>query len=421
VPLAPLPDWLGAMGAARDYTPVVGVDLPAVLPATHLQALKVSHRIKFLMQTGEDPDDPTRYCYPNGTPDRSRALFAVIQAMLDAGHDNATLASVVMDPRYGISAKVLSQKNARNPRYWEQTKHWVAQEIARAKTKAHIVNPEGDNSLFSLFSPDPWPALADEAYDGLAGEIVWTIEPHTESDPVALLVQLLEMTGNCIGRSPYYLVEATRHYLNLFVALVGKSSKARKGTSADHMKLLLKGIDPVWSACVVGGLSSGEGIIWHVRDPVYGQNKKGEEVCLDEGVTDKRLCLLESEFARALTKTGQEGNVLSAVLRQAWDHGDLRTLVSGRQKALVTASNAHVSMCAHITADELRRLLTDTEAANGFGNRFLWVCVQRSKLLPRGGCYPEEALKPLGEKLAVAIFEARKVTRMRRTEAAEQR
>ena len=88
---------------------------------------------------------------------------------------------------------------------------------------------------------------------------------------------------------------------------------------------------------------------------------------------------------QALAKTGQEGNVLSAVLRQAWDHGDLRTLVSGRQKAPVTASHAHVSMCAHITADEVRRLLTDTEAANGFGNRFLWVCVQRSQLLPQGG------------------------------------
>ena len=104
----------------------------------------------------------------------------------------------------------------------------------------------------------------------------------------------------------------------------------------------------------MGGLSSGEGVIWQVRDPAYGHNKKGEEVCLDEGVEDKRLCILETEFARALAKTGQEGNVLSAVLRQAWDHGDLRTLVSGRQKAPVAASNAHISMIAHITVDEVR-------------------------------------------------------------------
>ena len=433
VVLAPLPDWLRAMGEAMASTPVEGVNLPDVLPLVRLQNLQVSHRIKYLIQTGEDPDDPNRYCYPNGTPDRSRALFAVIQAMLSAGHDDATIASVVMDQRYAISAKVLSQKHARNPRYWEQTKTWVAKEIARAKAKQLLQlsvsgqatrqteTPEQDNSLNSLFAPLPWPELAEQAYYGLAGKIVRTIEPQTESDPVALLVHLLEMTGNCIGRTPYYTVEATRHYLNLFAAFVGKSSKARKGTSADHIKRIFHAIDPAWSARVMGGMSSGEGAIWQVRDAVYGQNKKGEEVCLDEGVEDKRLCILETEFARALAKTGQEGNVLSAVLRQAWDHGDLRTLVSGRQKAPVTASHAHVSICAHITADEVRRLLTDTEAANGFGNRFLWVSVQRSKLLPRGGCYPEVALRPLIAKLSAAIVHARQVTRMHRTAAAEQR
>src|SRR5262249_49589986 len=114
-------------------------------------------------------------------------------------------------------------------------------------------------------------------------------------------------------------------------------------------------------------------------------------------------------------------NVLSAVLRQAWDHGDLHTLVSGRQKAPVTASNAHVSICAHITADEVRRLLTDTEAANGFGNRFLWVCVQRSKLLPSGGCYPATALQPLIEQLQGIIVHARQITHMQRTKDAEKR
>ena len=197
----------------------------------------------------------------------------------------------------------------------------------------HTETPEGDIALDSLFSPLPWPQLNEAAYDGLAGEIVRTIEPHTESDPVALLVQLLVMVGNAIGRAPYFPVEADRHHLNLFMCLVGDTSKGRKGTSAGHPKRLLTGIDHAWGTRVMGGLSSGEGVIWNVRDPVYGENKKGEEVCLDEGVEDKRLCILETEFARALGKTRQEGNVLSAVLRQAWDHGELRTLVSGRHKA----------------------------------------------------------------------------------------
>jgi hypothetical protein len=267
----------------------------------------------------------------------------------------------------------------------------------------------------------PWPQLAEEAYYGLAGKIVRTIEPHTESDPVAMLVQLLTMVGNVIGRAPYFPVEADRHHMNLFTCLVGQSSKGRKGSSAGHPRRLLTTFDRSWSQRVMGGLSSGEGVIWNLRDPVYGHNKKGEEVCLDEGVEDKRLCILETEFARALAKTGQEGNVLSAVLRQAWDHGDLRTLVSGRQKAPVAATNAHVSVIAHITVDEVRRLLTETEAANGFGNRFLWVCVRRSKLLPRGGSYPEQALKPLLEILAPTLFHARAIAQMQRTADAETR
>jgi hypothetical protein len=42
-------------------------------------------------------------------------------------------------------------------------------------------------------------------------------------------------------------------------------------------------------------------------------------------------------------------------------------------------------LIAHITDEELRRHLDRTEIANGLANRLVFVCVQRSKLLPRGG------------------------------------
>ncbi|MGB8297961.1 MAG: hypothetical protein WCG85_21265, partial [Polyangia bacterium] len=60
---------------------------------------------------------------------------------------------------------------------------------------------------------DRWPTpIAREAFHGLVGGIVDAIEPHTESDPVAILVQLLAAIGNCIGRGPHFLVERTPHY-----------------------------------------------------------------------------------------------------------------------------------------------------------------------------------------------------------------
>ena len=77
--------------------------------------------------------------------------------------------------------------------------------------------------------------MDQEAYHGLAGDVVRTIEPHTEADPVAILVQVLTNVGNIIGRCPYYQVESDYHRTNLFCVIVGQSSKARKGTSAGRV------------------------------------------------------------------------------------------------------------------------------------------------------------------------------------------
>src|SRR4030095_6347743 len=78
----------------------------------------------------------------------------------------------------------------------------------------------------------------------------------------------------------------------------------------------------------------------------------------------------------------REGNTLSPVIRCAWDSGDLRTMV---KNSPAKATGAHISIVGHITRDELRRLLTQTESANGFANRFCWLAVKRSKCLPDGG------------------------------------
>ena len=34
----------------------------------------------------------------------------------------------------------------------------------------------------------PWPVMDQAAYHGLAGDVVRAIEPHTEADPVAILI-----------------------------------------------------------------------------------------------------------------------------------------------------------------------------------------------------------------------------------------
>ena len=165
--------------------------------------------------------------------------------------------------------------------------------------------------------PDPWPTLAPTAYHGLAGEVVATILPNTESDPVALLLQYIVSFGNAVGRQPFYQIESDRHFPNLFTVLVGQSAKSRKGTSAGRIRSIFETADPDWAReRTLGGMSSGEGVIWAVRDEIRGMRKGVEEI-IDAGVNDKRLLLDERELFQALAVLKRGGNILSRVIRDA--------------------------------------------------------------------------------------------------------
>ncbi len=102
----------------------------------------------------------------------------------------------------------------------------------------------------------PWPdPLPTEALHGLAGDVVRTMEPHSESDPAALLLQTLAAFGNLVGREPHFMAESDWHGTNLFVVLVGATSKGRKGSSWSRVKTLVEAVDPEWiKARLLGGL-----------------------------------------------------------------------------------------------------------------------------------------------------------------------
>jgi Protein of unknown function (DUF3987) len=160
-------------------------------------------------------------------------------------------------------------------------------------------------------------------------------------------------------------------------------------------------------------------LIYHVRDPrvdVQPVKQKGrvidyEEVTVDQGVTDKRLLVIEEEFSQPLKVMAREGNILSPVLRQGWDSGDLHPLT---KSSPIRATGAHISIVGHITKDELLRHLNSTEQANGFANRFLWLMVKRSKLIDDPTGVPAHLLSPLVTKLRHAMQQAKTLGQMRR-------
>lgn len=269
-----------------------------------------------------------------------------------------------------------------------------------------------------------WPQLAPEALHGLAGEIVKTIAPYTEADPVATLVHVLTAVGNLIGSGPHARVQHDRHPARLNVALVGRTAKARKGLAWSTPRHMLAQVDEPWGRLrVKSGLSSGEGLIYKVRDAREEQQptkEKGhvvdyQRVVVDEGEQDKRLLVIEPELAVVLKNMARETNTLSGVLRQAWDFGDLSTLT---KNSPVQATGAHISIVGHITQDELLRYLTETERANGFANRFLWLLVRRSNVLPDGAVVPEDKLAPLVAKLQLVVDAAKNIGEIQRDEAA---
>jgi len=221
-----------------------------------------------------------------------------------------------------------------------------------------------------------WPRpLGRAAMQGLIGDIVTTIAPHTEADPAGLLFQSLTAIGNLLGRRGHFVAGATRHGMNLFTVLVGQTSRARKGTSWDFIADLLKTIDPGWSdRNVIGGLGSGEGLI--------------EAAAQLSDAAGVRVCCLEDEFAAALKVMARRGNILSTTLRRAWDGKNLQ--ITTRQSPLLVRT-PHVSLIGHVTQHDLERYLAHVEVFNGFANRVLWVCTQRSRFLPYGGRLPQHA------------------------------
>jgi DnaB-like helicase N terminal domain/Protein of unknown function (DUF3987) len=241
-----------------------------------------------------------------------------------------------------------------------------------------------------------WPDRpAEPAWHGVVGELVAAVEPETEADPVAILIQLLVLFGNVIGRTAHWTVGATKHYCNEYVAIVGQSSRGRKGTACDIAELLIRDQDLKWAEeCIKGGLTSGAGLLKTVRDP------RIEEGMIDPGVTDKRAVFIQPEFSSMIGVMGRDTNDLCGYIREAWDGKNMSSAV---KKDPMQVTNPHISIIGHTSFGDLKNVLTDTCKTNGFANRFLWVCARRSKELPHGGDLGKIDLNPFRDRIAGAI------------------
>jgi hypothetical protein len=257
------------------------------------------------------------------------------------------------------------------------------------------------------------PQLDPLALHGLAGQIVRKLQPLTEASASAMLITLLSAFASMVGRGAYVRVGSERHYPIIFAVVIGSSAKARKGTSLAAVRPILHaGDDPelrFMQTRLRKGFQSGEALIQAAYDLAADGEDADEADACD---VDRRLLILETEFAKTLTVAQRQHSILSMVLRDAWDGAPLENHT--RKDGLV-AAGAHVGVVAHVTTAELNRKLDLVEIANGFANRFLHVWSAPNIAIPT----PEELtpadVSELGAQLRAAHEFARTVGELTRS------
>ncbi|MDQ7832331.1 MAG: DUF3987 domain-containing protein [Desulfovibrionaceae bacterium] len=260
-----------------------------------------------------------------------------------------------------------------------------------------------------------WPQFSFDACPGILGEFVRLATRDSEADPAAVCITALvrfgaEVYGYAPNRGPHIYVGETVHPPRIFAVICGNSSKARKGTSRHPVAKLFerKHCLPIdlktWGVPLParesgGPLSTGEGLAHHVRDESDEERERRQRQNPAEPIRekgDKRLVIMDEEFASGLACTKREGNTLSMGIRCFWDSGDYAPLTKNNP---VLVSGAHISIITHITMQELAVCLGEVQAVNGFGNRFLWICARRSKLVALPSRMPDAELAPLQREL----------------------
>jgi hypothetical protein len=233
----------------------------------------------------------------------------------------------------------------------------------------------------------PWPDRIplSEMY-GLVGDFVRLLAPHTEADPTALFLSILVVFGHVIGRDFFFRIGSQNHCGNLGLFLVGPTASGRKGTAASDARATCTVGDLVSGlGNVVYGVSTGEGLITQIRDPIIQKvydSKAGKSVEreIDPGVKDKRLLIQIDEASQLFAVMRRSGNTLSPVARHLFDNDYAESPT--KTSPVKVRSGAHVSWLVSSTQPELIDNVGSLDAENGFLNRFMFACSIRSKWLP---------------------------------------
>jgi Protein of unknown function (DUF3987) len=242
--------------------------------------------------------------------------------------------------------------------------------------------------------PQPTPGM----FYGMVGDVARIAGTGTEVNPVAAVTVYLSFLGANVGRDTFLPINNTFHHPRLFTMHIGRSGRGGKGDSQQLTHRIRQRIESIDSALLgkthSGGLSSREGLATLIHDG-FGESP---------AIADKRLWIIESEFANVLHQSKREGNTLSSALREVWDGGDIKPATKSKA---VGVSNPHIGIHANITPAELSKLMGAGEMTNGFANRFLMIWAENTGYVPFPTPTPERLIDDLAEKTIEIIHYAK--------------
>jgi len=288
-----------------------------------------------------------------------------------------------------LSQKALKAANIANTANIQKPLSSAAAKVSANSARAFAKDLAETESDHLIVPPTVDPAM----FYGPLGNLALRAAEGTEVNPVAAMAAVMSWFSSCMGRTRAIPIGDEWHHLRLFTLHVGRSSRGGKGMALGLMKRLIKAINELNGAesplppMHTGGLSSREGLASLIHDG-YSDGK-----IVHEPIADKRLFIVESEFANVLAQGKRDGNTLSTCLRDVWDGASIKPATKASR---VWASRPHIALHGSITPTELRAKLASNDLSNGFANRFLMVWAERRAVIP----FPSRASDAVVNELA---------------------
>ena len=264
------------------------------------------------------------------------------------------------------------------------------------KDDLKLLSEAGDDETLDNHrnAPKPDPACLY----GLIGDVARAGSAETEANPYAIAANFIGYMSTGVGRGPYMAVGNTWHHCRQFTLHIGRSGRGRKGDAValvSRIDKALRALDEHIAPQVHrGGLSSREGLVFLIHD---GYTEGKSEV---EPIHDKRLWVVESEFANILQQGKRDGNTLSPALRDCWDGVSLKPATKSNR---LYATDPHVNVSAAITPGELLSVMASRELTNGFANRFMPIWAERIKIIPFPKATSQDDVNRLAERVMLVL------------------